>query len=207
MLRASPKPYRAVRKAASAYPYEQGHSSIGPFCLHRGFVGLYGVLSKNYSIKLRKTVKAIALGFLDYYDHKVTNAEGFGKCTRSISLTCWTAWNRANDRPIMEKVRLELTALYGDYVLDPWNTGYKMAGKGAALPGWALTFPFPKALNAMNDLTPLSRLAARVPRSRDCADTDCAAVFLAIAPHHCQLFLRFPPTAGLAIEQTLTAAP
>jgi hypothetical protein len=53
----------AIRKAA----YE-GLRSVGPFVLENGFVEI---------IKLRN--KMASLGFIDYYDYKVTNAEGFGK--------------------------------------------------------------------------------------------------------------------------------
>lgn len=100
---------QAVRKAA----YE-GLRSIGAFVLDHGFVEI---------IKLRnKTAKA--LGFLDYYDYKVTNAEGFGK----VRLFEMLAGLEQGTRPIMEKARKELASRYGDDVLDPWNTGYKMAG-------------------------------------------------------------------------------
>jgi hypothetical protein len=50
----------AIRKAA----YE-GLRSVGPFVLENGFVEI---------IKLRN--KMAKSGFIDYYDYKVTNAEG-----------------------------------------------------------------------------------------------------------------------------------
>lgn len=54
----------AVRKAA----YE-GLIKICPFVLENGFVEV--VMARN---KLAKS-----LGYIDYYDYKVTQAEGFGK--------------------------------------------------------------------------------------------------------------------------------
>lgn len=107
LLRTSPDD--AVRKAA----YE-GLRSVGPFCLDHGFVEI---------IKLRNKI-AKALGFVDYYDYKVTNAEGFGK----IKLFEMLDGLEKGTRPIMVQARQELIARYGEDVVDPWNTGYKMAG-------------------------------------------------------------------------------
>jgi hypothetical protein len=99
----------AVRKAA----YE-GLRSIGPFVLDNGFVEI---------IKLRNKV-AKSLGFIDYYDYKVTNAEGFGK----VKLFEILDGLEMGTRPIMVSAREELAKRHGEDALSPWNTSFKMAG-------------------------------------------------------------------------------
>jgi oligoendopeptidase F len=107
LLRTSPD--EPIRKAA----YE-GLRSIGSFVLNHGFMDI---------IKLRnKTAKA--LGYLDYYDYKVSNAEGFGKMKLFEMLDDLEQGTRA----IMENGRKELATRHGEDSLLPWNTGYKMAG-------------------------------------------------------------------------------
>jgi oligoendopeptidase F len=123
LLRTSPE--EDVRKAA----YE-GLRSIGSFVLDNGFIEI---------IKLRnKTAKA--LGFLDYYDYKVTNAEGFGK----VRLFEMLDGLEQGTRPIMAKARVELSKRFGPDVLQPWNTGYRMAG--SIIANMDPYFPFSKSV-------------------------------------------------------------
>jgi hypothetical protein len=99
----------AIRKAA----YE-GLRSVGPFVLENGFVEI---------IKLRNKM-AKSLGFIDYYDYKVTNAEGFGKAKLFEILDGLETGTRS----IMVGAREELAKRHGEDVLEPWNTSFKMAG-------------------------------------------------------------------------------
>jgi Zn-dependent oligopeptidase len=98
-----------VRKAA----YE-GLRAIGPFVCENGFVEII-----NLRNKLAK-----ALGFEDYYDYKVTNAEGMSKQTLFEILDGLEEGTRS----IMEKSAKELEARHGKDALEPWNTSYKLAG-------------------------------------------------------------------------------
>ena len=99
----------ATRKAC----YE-GLRSIGPFVLDNGFVEI---------IKLRNKL-AKSLGFIDYYDYKVTSAEGFGK----IKLFEILDGLEKDTRPIMAAAREELARRFGKEALEPWNTSFMMAG-------------------------------------------------------------------------------
>jgi len=115
----------AVRRAA----YE-GLRSIGPFVLEHGFVEI---------IKLRNRM-AKALGFLDYYDYKVSAAEGFGK----VQLFGMLDGLEQGTRPIMVKARQELAARFGDDALKPWNTSFMMAG--SIIAKMDPYFPFSKSV-------------------------------------------------------------
>ena len=115
----------AVRKSA----YE-GLRSIGDFVLESGFVDI---------IKLRNQ-GAKALGFLDYYDYKVTNAEGFGKLKLFEMLDAL----EAGTRPIMVQARKELAKQYGEEALHPWNTGFMVSGSTIAK--MDPYFPFSKSV-------------------------------------------------------------
>jgi len=99
----------AIRKAA----YE-GLRSIGPFVLDNGFVEII-----KYRNKMAKS-----LGFIDYYDYKVSNAEGFGKAKLFEMLDGL----EKGTRPTMVAAREELAKRYGQDALEPWNTSFKMAG-------------------------------------------------------------------------------
>ncbi|KAJ1484191.1 hypothetical protein T484DRAFT_1894807 [Baffinella frigidus] len=83
-----------VRKACF-----EGLRTIGPFVLENGFLDI--VKARNRMAK--------ALGFEDYYDMKVTQAEGFSK------------------KRLFEMLDTLETGT-GDAALQPWNTGYLMAG-------------------------------------------------------------------------------
>jgi hypothetical protein len=99
----------AIRKAA----YE-GLRSIGPFVCANGFVEI---------VKLRNKM-AKQLGFVDYYDYKVTNAEGFSKAKLFEILDGL----EEGTRPLMMEGRNELERRFGKSALDPWNTSFMMAG-------------------------------------------------------------------------------
>jgi hypothetical protein len=102
-------PDEATRKAA----YE-GLRSIGTFVLSKGFVDI--VKKRNQLAK--------SLGFVDYYDYTVTNAEGFGK-DRLFEMLDGL---EEGTRPLLVKARAEFQSIFGDDALEPWNMGYKMAG-------------------------------------------------------------------------------
>jgi oligoendopeptidase F len=102
-------PNEAERKAC----YE-GLRSIGPFVTENGFVEV---------VKARNAM-AKALGYVDYYDYKVTQAEGFNKQRLFEILDTLEEGTRG----IMEKARKQLAASKGAEALEPWNTGYMMAG-------------------------------------------------------------------------------
>jgi Zn-dependent oligopeptidase len=97
------------RKAA----YE-GLCTIGPFVCENGFVEI---------IKLRNKL-AKSLGFEDYYDYKVTNAEGMSKQKLFEILDGL----ESGTRPTMDASRKELEKRHGSDALEPWNTGFKLAG-------------------------------------------------------------------------------
>jgi hypothetical protein len=99
----------ATRMAA----YE-GLRSIGPFVCESGFVEI---------IKLRNKL-AKSLGFEDYYDYKVTNAEGMSKKKLFEILDGLEEGTRS----IMEASRKELESRHGRDSLQPWNITYKLAG-------------------------------------------------------------------------------
>jgi len=115
----------AVRKAA----YEEGLRSIGKFVLENGFVDI---------IKYRNQM-AKSLGFLDYYDYKVTNAEGFGK----IRLFEILDELEKGTRPIQEAARVELEKRHGKSALEPYNMSFALAG--SIVPKLDPYFPFSKA--------------------------------------------------------------
>lgn len=118
-------PEEADRKAA----YE-ALRSIGPFVLEHGFVEI---------IKLRNRLAKL-LGFVDYYDYKVTNAEGFGK-DRLFEILDGL---EQGTRPIMVKARQELVKKYGADAAEPWNTSFKMAG--SVISKMDPYFPFSKSV-------------------------------------------------------------
>jgi oligoendopeptidase F len=103
-------PDEATRKAC----YE-GLTKIGDFVTENGFVEL---------VKVRNRM-AKKLGFIDFYDYKVSNAEGFGK----IALFDILDTLEAGTRPIMESARKHFAAEKGgESALSPWNRGFLMSG-------------------------------------------------------------------------------
>ena len=115
----------SIRKSA----YE-GLRSIGPFVCDNGFLEI---------IKLRNKM-AKSLGFVDYYDYKVSNAEGFSKAELFKILDGL----EEGTRPLMEEGRRELERRYGKLALDPWNTKFMMAG--SVVKKMDPYFPFGKAV-------------------------------------------------------------
>lgn len=111
----------ATRKAA----YE-GLLTIGPFVLDNGFVDI---------IKKRNQV-AKKLGYIDYYDYKVTQAEGFGKKRLFEMLDDL----EEGTRPILKEARDEFKRRFGEEALSPWNMSYKM--KGSIVAKMDPYFPF-----------------------------------------------------------------
>eukprot|EP01083_Nonionella_stella_P009163 26509_1 len=113
----------------SAY---DGLRSIGDFvCDHpQGFLEV---------VKLRNAL-AKKLGFEDYYDYTVQNAEGFSKAQLFEILDGL----EEGTRPLMVKARQELQERHGASVLQPWNTGYMMAG--SVVKKMDPYFPFSKAV-------------------------------------------------------------
>lgn len=91
-----------------------GLRTIGDFVVANGFVEL--VRARN--------AMARKLGYVDYYDYKVTQAEGFGKAALFEMLDTL----EVGTRPLMQQARARLAQEKGDDALEPWNTGFKMAG-------------------------------------------------------------------------------
>jgi hypothetical protein len=91
-----------------------GVRGIGDFVLANGFVEL--VAARNAMAK--------ELGYEDYYDYKVTQAEGFGKQALFKILDQL----ERDTRPLMAQARAALVLDKGAAALEAWNTGYLMAG-------------------------------------------------------------------------------
>jgi oligoendopeptidase F len=123
LMRTSPD--EATRKAA----YE-GLRSIGPFVCSNGFVDI--VKKRNQLAK--------QLGFEDYYDYKVTNAEGFNKQKLFEILDGL----EEGTRPLMVEGRKELERRFGESALEPWNTSFMMAG--SVVKKMDPYFPFSKSV-------------------------------------------------------------
>jgi oligoendopeptidase F len=123
LLRSEPK--ESIRKAA----YE-GLRSIGPFVCRNGFV----------PIVQRRNQLARVLGYEDYYDYTVTQAEGFGKKRLFEILDTL----EEGTRPLLHKARTEFENRYGVEALEPWNISYYMAG--SVIHKMDPYFPFSKAV-------------------------------------------------------------
>eukprot|EP00536_Pseudo-nitzschia_multiseries_P002496 jgi/Psemu1/235748/estExt_Genewise1.C_330129 len=115
----------SVRKSA----YE-GLRSIGPFVCSNGFLEI---------VQLRNKL-ARMLGFEDYYDYTVTNAEGFSKSKLFEILDGL----EEGTRPLMVKARKTLEEMHGPKALDPWNKSYMMAG--SVVKKMDPYFPFSKSV-------------------------------------------------------------
>lgn len=99
-----------VRKACY-----MGTTKIGDFVTSNGFVEL---------VKVRNRM-AKALGYIDFYDYKVTNAEGFGKNALFEILDTL----EQGTRPILENARQLFAKEKGGVdALEPWNQSFLMAG-------------------------------------------------------------------------------
>ena len=108
----------------------EGLASIGSFVVKNGFVDL--VRKRNAMAK--------DLGFADYYDYKVTQAEGFGK-DRLFEMLDEL---EAATRPLAAEARCALQADKGDDALRPWNSAFAMAGDSTR--DLDPYFPFEKAV-------------------------------------------------------------
>ena len=94
----------------------EGLAAIPSFVVNNGFIEL--VAARNAMAK--------ALGYEDYYDYKVTQAEGFGKHRLFDMLDEL----ERDTRPLMETARAKLVDEKSGICdpLLPWNTGFVMAG-------------------------------------------------------------------------------
>lgn len=91
----------------------EGLRSIGPFVAEK-FCDI---------VKLRNSM-ARSLGFVDFYDMKVTQAEGFNK---AVLFEILDKLER-DTRPLMETALRQLAVEKGEAALQPENIGYFMSG-------------------------------------------------------------------------------
>eukprot|EP00998_Keelungia_sp_KM082_P007964 NODE_414_length_1972_cov_64.067751_g407_i0.p1 GENE.NODE_414_length_1972_cov_64.067751_g407_i0~~NODE_414_length_1972_cov_64.067751_g407_i0.p1 ORF type:complete len:644 (+),score=174.10 NODE_414_length_1972_cov_64.067751_g407_i0:29-1933(+) len=122
----STNPEESVRKAA----YE-GLVSIGPF-----------VAEKFVDIVKKRNQFAKSLGYVDFYDYKVTQAEGFNKERLFTILDDLEEQTRS----LMQAARAALAKSKGEDALQAWNQSYAQAGEVAAKQD--PYFPFSKAVDA-----------------------------------------------------------
>ena len=115
----------SVRKAA----YE-GLRSIGPFVCENGFV----------QIVQKRNQLARELGYEDYYDYTVTQAEGFNKKRLFEILDTL----EEGTRQLNVEAREELERRHGKSALKPWNTSFSMAG--SVVEKMDPYFPFSKSV-------------------------------------------------------------
>ncbi|KAF8067346.1 pam-b [Scenedesmus sp. PABB004] len=92
----------------------EGLRAVGPFVAAQGFCEIV----KNRNRLARR------VGFEDYYDLKVTAAEGFGKARLFEMLDDL----EAQTRPLMEAARARLAREKGDAALEPHNISQALAG-------------------------------------------------------------------------------
>lgn len=114
-----------VRKACF-----EGLQSIGTFVCDNGFPEL---------VKIRNKM-ARELGYVDFYDYKVTQAEGFSKVRLFEILDTL----EKGTRELLSQARGHLVAEKGDAVLQTWNTDFMMAG--SVTKKLDPYFPFEKAV-------------------------------------------------------------
>uniref|UniRef100_A0A0G4GAJ1 Peptidase M3A/M3B catalytic domain-containing protein n=1 Tax=Chromera velia CCMP2878 TaxID=1169474 RepID=A0A0G4GAJ1_9ALVE len=74
-------------------------------------------------VKLRNKLARL-LGYEDYYDYKVTQAEGFSKKKLFVMMDDL----EQQTRPIMERAAKQLEADKGPEALHPWNTAFMLSG-------------------------------------------------------------------------------
>eukprot|EP00397_Hematodinium_sp_SG-2012_P029924 GEMP01031653.1.p1 GENE.GEMP01031653.1~~GEMP01031653.1.p1 ORF type:complete len:636 (+),score=180.49 GEMP01031653.1:51-1910(+) len=125
-------PDEDLRKAAF-----DGICTIGPFIIKEGFLDV--VKGRN---NLAKT-----LGYQDFYDYKVTQAEGFGK---DVLFKIMDDLERKT-RPILDAAIEQLKKEKGEAALKPWNRRFVLSGEtekqqdpyfpfGQAVSNWAKCF-------------------------------------------------------------------
>ena len=86
---------------------------------------------------------AKSMGYVDYYDYKVSMAEGFSKATLFGD---FLGPLEERSRPIMEDARARLAAEKGEAALKPWNTSQALAGDVTKKQD--PYFPFEEAISA-----------------------------------------------------------
>ena len=88
---------------------------VGPFLLENGFPKI--IAERN---RFART-----LGFVDFYDMKVTQAEGFSKAR------CFEMLDglESATRPILDAALAKLKADKGEDALKPWNISYALSGE------------------------------------------------------------------------------
>lgn len=92
----------------------EGLKSIGTFVLSNGFIEI---------VKLRNRM-AKKLGYVDFYDYKVRQAEGFSKDELFKILDTL----EKGTRDLMHEARAKLASDKGEMALEPWNMVYCMSG-------------------------------------------------------------------------------
>ena len=92
----------------------EGLRSLGPWVVANGFCDM---------VKLRNAM-ARKLGYEDFYDYKVTQAEGFGK--KKLFEILDTLLEGSKD--LLAEARAQLAAEKGPSALEGWNQGFLMAG-------------------------------------------------------------------------------
>mmetsp|Transcript_36260 Transcript_36260/g.91287 ORF Transcript_36260/g.91287 Transcript_36260/m.91287 type:complete len:637 (-) Transcript_36260:178-2088(-) len=116
-----------VRKACF-----EGLASIGPFVCEQGFPEL---------VKQRNNM-ARKLGYVDFYDYKVTQSEGFSKARLFEILDTLETGTRG----LLEEARKRLVEEKGEAALQPWNKDHMMAG--SVTKKLDPFFPFEKAVES-----------------------------------------------------------
>ena len=92
---------------------------------------------------------AKSLGYVDYYDYKVTQAEGFGKAALFEILDTL----EKGTRPLMQAARARLAKEKGEMALEPWNSAYMMAGDRQEAP--SVLFPASASKRVLTTAPPL----------------------------------------------------
>ena len=89
--------------------------AVGPFLLENGFPRI--IAERN---RFART-----LGYVDFYDMKVTQAEGFNKAR------CFEMLDglEAATKPILDKALAKLKEDKGEDALKPWNLSYALSGE------------------------------------------------------------------------------
>merc|ERR1719343_1168846 len=108
----------------------EGLTSIGTFVCEHGFPEL---------VKIRNSM-ARKLGYVDFYDYKVTQAEGFSK----VRLFDILDTLEKGTRDLQAQARKRLEEEKGEAALQPWNKDHMMAG--SVTKKLDPFFPFEKAV-------------------------------------------------------------
>jgi hypothetical protein len=166
-IRSSPS--ESVRKSCW-----EATRQVGPFLLANGFPEI--IAERN---RFART-----LGFVDFYDMKVTQAEGFSK------KTCFEMLDglETATKPLLDAALTKLEQEKGADSLKPWNLSYALSGELTKLTDpyfpfenapevWGRSF---SAMGISYKGTTMVRLAARFPNPR----TPCLPVFCLRRGHY-----------------------